>query len=67
MKIANIPYGELVSWTKRVKEMHKKGFTKQDWCDLGKEFMQKYNVSERIAVRVLQGNIDEAIRIQEFL
>lgn len=64
MKIEDMPHKEIKYWMNRFKRLKSSGFTKQGWCDLGHELMNKHNISERAAVRLLQGDIDAAIDIQ---
>lgn len=65
MKAKEMPYGELAYWKSRVDALKESGtFTKQAWCDIGKELREKHGVSERVAVRIMQGNFYEAIEIE---
>ncbi len=66
LKVKDMPYSELSYWTNRVEEL-KNGsapFTKKAFCDIGHELMEKHGLSERVAVRVLHGDYDEAIRLE---
>jgi len=66
MKVKDMPYSELSYWTNKIEEL-KEGvapFTKAAWCAVGKELMEKHGLSERVAVRILHGDYEEAIRIE---
>jgi DNA-binding Lrp family transcriptional regulator len=66
MKVKDMPYGEISYWINRVDELKKDGFTKREWCNLGHELMQKHGLSEKVAVRLLHGRIEEAVKLEEF-
>ena len=58
-------YDELAYWKGRVEALKESGrFTKQAWCDIGKELRDKHGVSERVAVRIMQGNFYDAIDVE---
>lgn len=65
MKAREMPYSELAYWEGRVEALKESGsFTKQAWCDIGKELREKHGVSERVAVRIMHGTFSEAIDIE---
>ena len=65
MKAIEMPYSELAYWEGRVEALKESGsFTKQAWCDIGKELRDKHGVSERVAVRIMNGTFSEAIDIE---
>jgi hypothetical protein len=65
MKVKDMPFGEISYWTGRIEELKEAGFTKKAWCEIGHELMEKHGLSERVAVRLLHGNIEGAIALQE--
>jgi hypothetical protein len=65
MKVKDMPYSEIIYWNNRLEELKKGRFTKKDWCDLGHELMQKHDLSEQVAVRILHGDIEGAMKLEE--
>lgn len=65
MKVKDMPYGEISYWIGKFEELKSNGFTKKEWCDLGHELMQKHGLSEKVAVRLLHGDIEGAMKLEE--
>ena len=65
MKIKDMAYGEIQFWIDKVEALKESGFTKQAWCDIGHELMAKHGLTEAVAVRLLHGDIEGAIKLQE--
>lgn len=66
MKVKDMPYGEISYWTNRVDELKTSGsFTKKAWCDIGHELMEKHGLSEKVAVRIMHGDIKGAMEVEE--
>lgn len=64
MKVKEMPYGEIKYWMDKVEELKEAEFTKKGWCDIGHALMAKHGISERVAVRLLQGDIESAIALE---
>lgn len=64
MKVKDMTYGEISYWINRVDELKKIGFTKKAWCEIGHELMEKHGLSEKVAVRLMQGDIELAMSIE---
>jgi len=64
MKVKDMPYGEISYWIDRVEQLKETGFTKKAWCEIGHELMEKHDLTERVAVSLMQGRIDEAVALE---
>lgn len=64
MKVRDMPYGEINYWMNRIEELKTTGFTKKAWCEIGHELMEKHGLTEKVAVRILHGRIDEAMALE---
>ena len=68
MRKEELTIEEVMYWQDRYEKLKKSGkFTKQAWCDLGHELMEKHSLSEQDAVLVLHGKVyfDKILQTQK--
>ena len=65
MKAREMTYIELLRWKNKVDHLKNTGtFTKANWCEIGNQLKTEHGLSDRVAIRIMQGNFEEAVVIE---